>query len=50
MTLECDANFEKKNQCWFGKSHVELTNFRQRTQNSQNCDFHWILLYKGENV
>ena len=27
MTLVCYTKFEKKKQCWFGKSHVESDKF-----------------------
>ena len=39
MTMKNEAKFE-----------IELANFNQSTQSSQNRDFHLILLYKVENV
>ena len=50
MTLECDAKFEKNTNVGLENHMSNLTNFHQRTRNSQNCDFHWILLYKVENI
>ena len=50
MTLECDAKFEEKLTYGLENEMRNLVNFYQRTQNSQNWDFHWILLYKVEKV
>ena len=50
MTLECDAKFEEKLTCGLKNDMRNLSIFHQSTQNSQNSDFHWILLYKVENV
>ena len=50
MTLECDAKFEEKLTCGLENDMRNLANFHQSTQNSQNWDFHWILLYKVEKV
>ena len=50
MTLECDAKFEEKLTCGLESDMRNLAYFHQSTRNSQNCDFHWILLYKVENV
>ena len=44
MTLECDAKFDLKNDM------RNLANFHQSTQNFQNWDFHWVLLYKVKNI
>ena len=50
MTLECNAKFEEKLTRGLENDMRNLANFRQSTQNSQNWDFHWILLHKVENV
>ena len=50
MTLECDAKFEEKLSCGLENDMRNLANFHQSTQNSQNWDFHWIFLYKVDNV
>ena len=50
MTLECDAKFEEKLTCGLENDMGNLANFCQSTQNSQNWDFHWILLHKIENA
>ena len=50
MTLECDAKFEEKLTCGLENDMRNLANFHQSKQNSQNWDFHSILLYKVENV
>ena len=50
MALECDAKFEEKLTCDLENDMRNLTNFHQSTKSSQNWDFHWILLYKVENV
>ena len=50
MTVECHAKFEEKLSCALENDMRNLANFHQSTQNSQNWDFHWILLYKVENV
>ena len=50
MTLECDAKLEEKLTYGLENDMRNLANFRQSTQNSQIWDFHWILLYKIENV
>ena len=50
MTLECDAKLEEQLTCDLKNDMRNLANFDQSTQNSQNWNFHWILLYKVENV
>ena len=50
MTLECDAKFEEKLTCGLENYMRNLANFHHSTRNFQNWDFHWILLYKVENV
>ena len=50
IALEYDAKFEEKPTCGLENDMRNLANFHQSTQNSQNWDFHWILLYKVENV
>ena len=50
MTVECDAKFEEKLTCGLKNDMRNLANFHQSAQNSENWDFHWILLYKVENV
>ena len=50
MTPECDAKFEERLTCGLENEMRNLANFHQSTQNSQNWGFHWILLYKVENV
>ena len=50
MTRECDAKFEEKLTCALENDMRNLANFHQSTQNSQNWNFHWILLCKVENV
>ena len=50
MTLECDAKFEGKLTYGLENDMRNLANFHQSTRNSQNWDFHEILLYKVENV
>ena len=50
MTLECDVNFEEKLTCGLANDMKNLANFHKSIRNSQNWDFHWILLYKVENV
>ena len=50
MTLECDAKFEEKLTCSLENDMRNLANFHHSTPNSQNWDFHRILLYKVENV
>ena len=50
MTLECDVKFEKKLTCGLKTDMRNLANFHQSTRSSQNWDFHWIVLYKVENV
>ena len=50
MTLECDAKFEEKLTCCSENEIRNLTTYHQSTRNSQNWDFHWILLYKIENA
>ena len=50
MTLDCDVKFEEKLICGLENGMKNLANFHQSTGNSQNWDFHWILLYKVENV
>ena len=41
---------EEKLASGLGNNMRNLANFHQSTQNSQNWDFHWVLLYKVENV
>ena len=50
MKLECDAKFEENLTCGLENDMRNLTNFHQSTRKSQNWDFHWVLLYKVENV
>ena len=50
MTLECDTKFEEKTTCGLEDDIWNLPDFHQSTRNSQNWDFHWILLNKVENV
>ena len=50
MPLACDAKFEEKLTCGLENDMRNLANFHEITQNSQNWDFHSILLYKVENV
>ena len=50
MTLECDAKFEEKMTFGLENDMMNLTNFHQSIWNSQNWNFHWILLYNLENV
>ena len=50
MTLECDARSEEKRTCSLENDMTNLAIFYQSTGNSLNWDFHWILLYKVENV
>ena len=42
--------FEEKLTCDLENGMRNLANFQQSTPNSQNWNFHWILLYKAENV
>ena len=46
MTLECDAKSEEKLTCGLENDVTNLAIFHQSTRNSQNWDFHWVLLYK----
>ena len=39
------CNISRNTDLWFGKWHEELG-----TRKSQNWDFHWVLLYKVENI
>ena len=50
MTLECEAKFEEKLTCGVENDMRNLAHFHQSTQNSQNWDFHWVLLNKVKNV
>ena len=50
MTLESDGKFEEKLACGFENDIRNLANIHQSTRKSQNWDFHWVLLYKVENV
>ena len=50
MTLQCDAKFEEKLTYGLENYMRNLANFHHSTRNFQNWDFHWILLYKVENV
>ena len=50
MKLDCDAKLGEKLTCGLEKETRSLTNFHQSTQNSQNWDIHWTLLYKVGNV
>ena len=40
----------RKTDLWFGKWHKEFRKFYLSKQNSKNWDFHWIFLYKVDNV
>ena len=51
MTLERDAKSEEKLTCGLENDMRNLANFHKSTQrNSQNQDFHRIILYKIEDV
>ena len=50
MTLTSHPKFEGKMTCRLENDMKNLANFHQTTRNSQCWDFHWILLYKVENV
>ena len=50
ITVECDAKFEEKMTCGLENDMRNFANFHKSTRNSENWDFHWILLYKVENV
>ena len=50
MTLECDVKFEEKLICGLENDMKNFENFHQGTLKSQNWDFHWVLLYKVENI
>ena len=50
MTLESDRKFEEKLTCGLENDMRNLANIHQSTRKSQNWDFHWVLLYKVENV
>ena len=50
MTLECDVKFEEKLICGLENDMRNFENFHQGTLKSQNWDFHWVLLYKVENI
>ena len=50
MALKIDATFEGKLNCASKNRKRNLANFHQRTQKSQNWDFHGIPLSKVENV
>ena len=50
MILECDAKFEEKLTCGSENDIRNLAKFHQSTRKSQNWHFHWVLLYKVENV
>ena len=47
MTLEYDAKFEEKLTCGLENDMRNLATFHQSTQ---KWDFHWVILYKVENV
>ena len=49
MMLESDAKFEVKVTCGLENDMKNLANFYQSTQ-SQNWDFHGILLFKVKKV
>ena len=49
MTLKSHAKFEEKLTCGLENDMRNLANFHQNTQKSQNCDIHWVFLYKVEN-
>ena len=50
MTLKSHAKIEEKLTCGLENDMGNLANFHQSIRNSQNWDFHWILLHKVENV
>ena len=50
MTLESDGKFEEKLICGLENDFRNLASLYQSTRSSQNWDFHWILLYKVDNV
>ena len=50
MTQECDAKFEEKLTCGLENDMKNVADFHHSTRNCQNWDFHWILLYKIQNV
>ena len=50
MTLECDVKFEEKLTCGLENDMRNSAHFHQSTLKSQNWDFHWVLLYKVENI
>ena len=50
MTLESDGKFEEKLTCCLENDMRNLANIHRSTRKSQNWDFHWVLLYKVENV
>ena len=50
MTLECDAKLEEKLTQDLENDMMNLADFHQSTRKSQNWDFHWVLLYKVENI
>ena len=50
MTLEYDAKFEEKVTCSLKNGMKNLADFQHSIRKSQNWDFHWVLLYKGENI
>ena len=50
MTLECDAKFQEKLTRGLENDMRNLANFHQSTRNSQNWDFHGILLYRVQNL
>ena len=50
MALKNDAKFEEKPTCDLENDMRNLANFHHSIQKSQNWNFHWILLFKVENV
>ena len=50
MTIECGAKLQEKMTCGLENRMSNLANFHQSTRKSQNQDFHWVLLYKVENM
>ena len=50
MLPKSGAKFEEKLTCGLENDMRNLENFYQSTRNSRNWNFHWILLYKVENV
>ena len=50
MALKNDAKFEEKPTCDLENDMRNLANFHHSIQKSQNWNFHWILLFKVENL